>query len=34
MRHYLQEKKLRNMYNAFIKPYLEYGSLTWEDLPK
>ena len=25
---YLQEKQLRNMYNAFIKPCLEYGSLT------
>ena len=22
---YLQEKQLRNMYNAFIKPCLEYG---------
>ena len=26
---YLQEKQLRNMYNAFIKPCLEYGWLTW-----
>ena len=25
----LQEKQLRNMYNAFTKPCLEYGSLTW-----
>ena len=25
---YLQEKQLRNMYNAFIKPCLQYGSLT------
>ena len=25
----LQEKQLRNMYNAFIKPCLEYRSLTW-----
>ena len=25
----LQEKQLKNMYNAFIKPCLEYRSLTW-----
>ena len=29
MRHYLQEKQLRNIYYAFIKPYLDSGTLTW-----
>ena len=34
MQHYLQEKQLISIYNAFVKPYLEYGSLTWGELPK
>ena len=29
MRHYLQDKQLINLYSSFIKPYIEYGTLTW-----
>ena len=27
MRHFLQE--LFSLFNAFVKPYVDYGSLTW-----
>ena len=30
MRHFLQEDILVSLFNAFLKPYIDYGSLTWE----
>ena len=30
----MQEKTLRNIFNAFLKPYLEYGTLVWSEAPK
>ena len=29
MCHFLQEDKLVSLFNAFIKPYVDYRSLTW-----
>ena len=29
IRHYLPEKLLKNVYNAHIQPFLDYGSLVW-----
>ena len=29
MRHFLQEDTLATLFNAFVKPYVDYGSLTW-----
>ena len=34
IRDFLQEKQLKNLYNAFIKPFTEYGVLAWEGVPK
>ena len=34
MRHYLEEKQLRNIYDAFIKTSLDYATLAWGDFPK
>ena len=30
---FLQEKQLKNLYNAFIKPFTEYGILAWGGAP-
>ena len=30
----MQEKTLENIFNAFLKPYLEYGTLLWNGAPK
>ena len=30
----MQEKILKNIFNAFLKPYLEYGTLVWSGAPK
>ena len=29
VRHFLQEDTLVSLLNAFLKPYIDYGSLTW-----
>ena len=29
MRHFLQEDTLASLFNAFVKPFVDYGSLTW-----
>ena len=29
MRHFLQEDTLASIFNAFVKPYVDYGILTW-----
>ena len=29
MRHVLREDALASLFNAFVKPYVDYGSLTW-----
>ena len=29
MGHFLQEETLVNLFNAFLKPFIDYGSLTW-----
>ena len=29
LRYFIQENVLRNLFNAFIKPYLDYGNLVW-----
>ena len=29
MRHFLQEDTLATLFNAFVKPYVDCGSLTW-----
>ena len=29
MRHFLQEDTLVSLFYAFLKPYVDYGSLTW-----
>ena len=34
MRDFLLEKILKNLYNAFIKPFTEYGVLAWGGAPK
>lgn len=34
IRDFLQEKQLKNLDNAFIKPFTEYGVLAWEGVPK
>ena len=31
---FLWEKQLKNVYNAFIKPFTEYGVLVWGGAPK
>ena len=31
---FLREKQLKNIYNAFIKPFTEYGVLAWGGAPK
>ena len=33
MHKYLPEKQLKNLYNAFIKPYTENGILAWGGAP-
>ena len=27
-------KALKNIFNAFLKPYVEYGTLVWSEAPK
>ena len=34
MNDFSQEKQLKNLYNAFIKPFTEYGVLAWGGAPK
>ena len=34
MLEFLQEKQLKNLYKAFIKPYTEYGILAWGGAPR
>ena len=29
MYHFLQEDTLVSLFNAFVKPYIDYGSLAW-----
>ena len=29
MCHFLQEDALVSLFNAFVKPHIDYGSLTW-----
>ena len=29
IRNYVQEKTLKNIFNSFIKPYVDYGTLIW-----
>ena len=31
---YVQEKTLKNLFNPFLKPYIEYESLAWIGLQK
>ena len=31
---FLQEIQLKNSYNAFIKPFTEYGILAWGGAPR
>ena len=31
MRHFFQEDTLVSLFYAFLKPYIDYGSLTWGD---
>ena len=31
MRHYLQERDLKNPHWSFIKPYIEYVAFVWND---
>ena len=30
----MSEKSLKNILNAYLKPYLEYGALVWSGAPK
>ena len=30
----VQEKTFKNIFNAFLKPYLEYSTLVWSGAPK
>ena len=34
MHDFLQEKQLKNLYNALIKPFTKYGVLAWGGAPK
>ena len=34
MHDFSQEKQLKDLYNAFIKPFTEYGVLAWGGAPK
>ena len=34
MRHFLQEKQLKDLYSSFTKPYNEYGNLSWGGVAK
>ena len=34
MQHFLQEKQLKQLFSAFISPYLDYGALAWGGEPK
>ena len=34
MRKFLQEKQLKYLYYAFIRPYTDYGILAWGGAPK
>ena len=34
MNDFSQEKQLKDLYNAFIKPFTEYGVLAWGGAPK
>ena len=33
LRSYLQQDSLRTIYNSFLKPYIEYGTLAWGGAP-
>ena len=34
IRKFMQEKTLKNIFNTFLKPYLEYGTLVWSGAPE
>ena len=34
MRHFFQEDTLVSLFYAFLKPHIDYGSLTWEGTTK
>ena len=31
---YVQEETMKNLFNSFLKPYIEYGNLAWAGAPK
>ena len=31
---YVQEETMKNLFNSFLKPYIEYGNLAWGGAPK
>ena len=33
-RKYVQEKAMQNLFNSFLKPYIDYGNLGWGGTPK
>ena len=33
-RKYVQEETIKNLFNSFLKPYIEYGNLAWGGAPK
>lgn len=32
--HYVQEKSMKSAFKTFMKPYIEYGTLIWGEVPK
>ena len=30
---YVQEETMKNLFNSFLKPYIEYGNLAWDGAP-
>ena len=34
LRHYVPENTLKNLYNAFIQPHIDYGAVIWGNAPK
>ena len=34
LRKYVQEETMKNLFNSFLKPYIEYGNLAWGGAPK
>ena len=34
LHNYVQEGTMKNLFNSFLKPYIEYGKLAWGGAPK